>query len=133
MNDLDLASFEGVWPAVVARVRDDAGPRRHAWLREATPVAVDGGAVTLEVPAHLPFHFEQLKADLELHAMVKAIGASLLGGGIEVSFRISDEDGRAEPGDPARAPDKDDLAEAADGDDPASLVVEALGGEIVSE
>jgi len=135
LTDLDLDTFEGVWPALVARIRDEAGPRRHAWLKEASPIEVDAGAVTLEVPQHLPFHLEQLRADHDLNAMVRDIAGSLLGGSIDVVFReaaTSEPPAGAEPG---RAPNKEDLAGPgeADDDDPAALVVEALGGEIVSE
>ena len=131
----DLDTFEGVWPALVARIRDEAGPRRHAWLKEASPTEVDAGLVTLEVPRHLPFHLEQLRADQDLKAMVRDIAGSLLGGSIDVVFReaaASEPPAGAERG---RAPNKEDLAEPdeADDDDPAALVVEALGGEIVSE
>ena len=39
---LDLAAVETVWPALIERVRKDAGPRRHALLRACRPVAVEG-------------------------------------------------------------------------------------------
>lgn len=137
MIDLDLAGFEAVWPALVARIRDTAGPRRHALLRESTPVSVEDATVVLEVPAHLPFHLEQLKADHELTELVSSIAAELLGGSIAVAYRTGDNDGSPEDEEPVRAPDKDSLAETNGEepavDDPAAYVVEELGGEIVSE
>jgi DNA polymerase-3 subunit gamma/tau len=137
LTDLDLAGFEAVWPALVAQIRDRAGPRRHAWLKESMPVAVNNGTVALEVPAHLPFHLEQLKADHELVTMVRTVAADLLGGSIEVAFRQGAADDSVAPDEPTRAPDKELLAETngdpSSNDDPASLIVEELGGEIISE
>jgi DNA polymerase-3 subunit gamma/tau len=131
--DVDLATVESVWPALVSRIRDQAGPRRHAWLRESVPVEVTDGTVVLEVPAHLPFHLEQLKADHQLVGMVGAVAAELMGGRVEVVFKAGAE--QAAAAEPVRAPDKDDLVESSDTEaqDPAALVVEGLGGEIVSE
>ena len=136
LNELDLPGFEAIWPALVARIRDRAGPRRHAWIKESMPVEVDGGMVVLEVPSHLPFHLEQLKADHELIDMVRVITADLLGGTIEVTFRVGADDGGSTSDEPARAPDKDALAETNGGqtnDDPTAFIMEELGGEIVSE
>ncbi len=134
----DLATFESAWPAVVARIRDHAGPRRHALLKEAAPVAVDGSTVTFEVPAHLPFHLEQLVADRELHTIVATTAAEVVGGQVSVRFAPAEGGGTeaaGAPPEPPRAPDKDELLEAGDAevDDPESLVVDILGGEVVSE
>ncbi len=133
LADIDLAAFESVWPALVAQIRDRAGPRRHAWLKESTPVEVLEGTVVLEVPAHLPFHLEQLRADQELVSMIEAVAADLVGGGVAVVFRAGAE--RTPAADPVRAPDKENLADfpGEGAEDPAALVVEGLGGEIVSE
>ena len=134
VTGLDVAGFAAVWPALVAQVRDRAGPRRHAWLKESTPLAVEGSTVVLEVPAHLPFHLEQLKADRELISIVRSIAADLLGGSIDVAFQSGPADQPAEP-EHARAPDSSTLAETNGdrGDDPTAFVVEELGGEVVSE
>jgi len=137
--DLDLQTVESAWPAVVARIRDHAGPRRHALLKEAVPAAVDGRTVTFSIPAHLPFHLEQLRADSEVHQIVAATAAEVIGGPVEVRFEAADGDdgGKvpAAPPEPPRAPDKDDLLDAGDDgvEDPASIVVDMLGGEVVSE
>ena len=134
---LDLPGFEAVWPALVAQIRDRAGPRRHAWLKESMPIAVQDAKVTLEVPAHLPFHLEQLKADVELVAMVRSIAADMVGGSIDVSFVAGADQGDPANDDPPPIPDKDSLAEtngeSADDDDPTSFIVEELGGEIISD
>jgi DNA polymerase-3 subunit gamma/tau len=138
-NELDFSTFAAAWPAMVARMRDRAGPRRHALLKEATPAEVSDATVTFEIPAHLPFHLEQLKADTELHGIVAAVAADVVGGSITVAFRSGegDADEPALPVDPPRAPDKDELRAAdageAEGEDPEALMADLLGGEIVSE
>ena len=137
LDDLDLPTFEATWPAIVAQIREKSGPRRHALLKEAVPVAVADSTVTLEIPSRLPFHLEQLSADKEFQATLTDVAAGLLGGVIGVSFRLGDEesDAAAMPEPSPRAPDKDDLVEATDGagSDPTELVVDILGGEIVAE
>jgi DNA polymerase-3 subunit gamma/tau len=136
--DLDVRTVESAWPAVVARIRDLAGPRRHALLKEAVPAAVDGRTVTFEIPAHLPFHLEQLRADTELHKIVATTAAEVIGSAVEVRFEAADGGESvvaAPPPDPSRVPDKDQLLDAGDDgvEDPASIVVDMLGGEVVSE
>ncbi len=135
LNDLDLGAFATVWPALVAQVRDAAGPVRHALVKVATPVAVSGGVVQLELPAHMPFHLERLREDEELQVKMNAIASDLLGGGVTVEFVGAVDDGtlEAEDDDPGPPPNKDDLLAAGDGEDPASIVVDMLGGEVVSE
>ena len=134
---LDLGTFESVWPALVARVRDETGPRRHALLKEAEPISVKGATVTLTVPGHLPFHLEQLRQDEDLMQAVTSIAAELLGGAISIEYAQGDDGGRAAvsaPEPPPRAPDKTELAEgAAHETDPTDMVVDLLGGEVVSE
>jgi DNA polymerase-3 subunit gamma/tau len=139
---LDLATFSVAWPAIVAAIRDRAGPRRHAFLKAATPVAVTGARVTFEVPAHLHFHLEQLREDHELHRIVSDVAVEMVGGSVDVVFTEGGES-PAKPGAGAAAdddldepvPDKEQLMEAGEGrgTDPASLVEDILGGEIVSE
>ena len=121
--------------SIVARVREDAGPRRHAWLKEARPADVVDGTVVLEVPPHLPFHLEQLRADTELHRIVAGITADVLGAGLALAFEHGDG---GEDLAPAAAPavERDSgelLEEGDDATDPTSLVVDILGGEVVSE
>ncbi len=135
-ENLDLAAFESVWPSIVAGIREHSGPRRHALLKEARPVAVERGVVTLEVPAHLPFHLEQLRADEDLQAVVIGVAAPLLGGAIELRFSAADGDGDdgGEAASPERAPEASELLdEGTEGADPEALVVDILGGEVVSE
>ncbi len=133
--DLDIATFESAWPAIAARMRDISGPSKHALLKEAQPVAVNGGTVSFELPNHLPFHLEQLRADVSLHQMLQQAASEFLGGSITVEFRGADgAPPPVAPAEPTRAPDKDDLVEEDEGAiDPTDLVVDILGGEVVQE
>jgi DNA polymerase-3 subunit gamma/tau len=130
-----LADFERVWPSVVAYVRTDVGPRRHALLREATPVAVDDGTVTFEVAAHMHFHLEQLKADAELSEAMATAASEQLGQPVTIRYRSADQPVVAETRHPDRAPDKDDLLDAGDVDaaDPTKTVLDLLDAEIISD
>ena len=130
-----LGDFERVWPSVVAYVRTDVGPRRHALLREATPVAVDGGVVTFEVAAHMHFHLEQLKADTELAEAMAAAASEQLAEPVTIRYRSADQPAAPEPEQPERAPDKEELFEAGDTDaaDPTRTVLDLLDAEIISD
>ncbi len=131
-----LADFERVWPAVVATIRTDVGPRRHALLREATPSSVERGTVVFEVAAHMHFHLEQLKADSELSDAIRSVATEQLGQPVAITYRSADSSATPEvAAEPERAPDKEDLVEAGSDDavDPASTVLDMLGGEIVQE
>ncbi|MFQ5553749.1 MAG: DNA polymerase III subunit gamma/tau [Acidimicrobiia bacterium] len=135
-GDVDFDAFQTAWPSIVARVREDAGPRRHAWLREARPTDLRNGTVVLEVPAHLPFHLEQLRADSGLQRSVSTIATQLFGCDVKLEFVSADtpRESSTRPADPQRAPDKDDLLEeGSDGTDATALVVDVLGGEVISE
>ena len=134
-SNLTLGDFERAWPAIMATIRQDVGPRRHALLREARPASVENGTVHFEVAAHMHFHLEQLKADTGIEQAIVSAGMEHLDQPIRVSFRSADN-----PPEPAeepveRAPDKDDL-EAPDDDgapDPTAVVLDILGGEIVAD
>ena len=128
-----IKDFERIWPAVVATIRQDVGPRRHALLREAVPVLVERGTVTFEVASHMHFHLEQLKADDGLAAAMAAAAADQLGQPVRIAYR-SAVDTPADT-EPERAPDKDELAEPdeASEPDPTDTVLEILGGEVVSD
>jgi len=130
-----MADFDRVWPAVVATIRTDVGPRRHALLREATPSAVERGTVVFEVAAHMHFHLEQLKADAELTEAICSVASEQLGQPVAIVYRSADSEAAVVDAEPERAPDKDDLV-AADSDDavdPADTVLDMLGGEIIQE
>ena len=132
--DIDLATFESAWPAIAARIRDLAGPSKHALLKEAQPVGVTSGTVIFELPSHLPFHLQQLRADRELHELLRRAATELVGGPVDVEFRSHADEPSKTPSEPTRAPDKDDLLDEDDGGiDPTELVVDILGGEIIDE
>ncbi len=133
-GDLNLSTYESAWPAIAARMRDLAGPSKHALLLEARPASVRGDAVVFELPGHLPFHLERLKADSELHELLAQASAEFVGSTIRVVFEAKGEEAAPPVAErePVRAPDKDDLVEEDAGAiDPASLVVDMLDGEIV--
>ena len=133
---VDLPAVETIWPALVTRVRELAGPRRHALLRETRPAAVEGGTLFIEVPGHLPFHLAQLREDDRLNAIVASAAAELLGAEVGIGYRSGAGDEPKPPSEhrPDRAPDKESLLEeGSDTIDPASLLRDLLGGEIVDD
>jgi len=71
-----------------------------------------------------------------LNAIVVRVASGLLGGTIGLDYRegndVAETSLQATDSEPVRAPDKDQLAEGGDGAiDPASLVLDEFGGEIV--
>jgi hypothetical protein len=136
LGELTLGQFESVWPALVAGVRDDLGPRRQALFREASPGSVQGSTVTLYLPDHLSFHLAQLQDDEMVREVIEARAAELLGGSIRIQFR-SGSGGAASPADPDEAdvvPEKNQLLDAPSGlTDPDALVEGLLGGQVIEE
>jgi DNA polymerase-3 subunit gamma/tau len=132
---LTFGEFEKAWPAIMATIRQDVGPRRHALLREARPVAIDNGIVQFEVAAHMHFHLEQLKADTGIEQAIVTAGMDHLGQPIRVAFRAADSKEEHQTEQLERAPDKDTLVAAEDDSapDPAAVVLDILGGEIVAD
>jgi DNA polymerase-3 subunit gamma/tau len=135
ITDLTIGQFESVWPALVAGVRDDLGPRRQALFREASPGTVDGSTVTLVLPDHLSFHLEQLQGDDLVRQVVEARAAELLGGSVRVQFRSgTGGDADALSSEEDALPRKDQMLEApAAADDPDALVEGLLGGQVIEE
>ncbi len=134
--DVDLATFESAWPAIAARMRDLAGPSRHALLKEARPVGIEDGTAVFELPAHLPFHLQQLRADTELHELLGRAAAEFVGGTLEMDFRAQSDPLAAgeSVSDVTQVPDEDELIEQDEGAiDPTELVVDILGGEVVDD
>jgi DNA polymerase-3 subunit gamma/tau len=130
---ITLAEFERVWPAIVATIRTDVGPRRHALLREAEPTEVNNGVVVFEVAEYKHFHLEQLKADEGIATAISSIGEEQLGKPLSATFRAS-APAEAKVEADEEIPDKDQLLTDDEGGlDPASLLLDVLGGEIVSE
>jgi len=131
---LDLATYESAWPAIAARMRDLAGVSKHALLLEAAPVSVDGDTVVFELPDHLPFHLERLKADTALHELLAQASAQFTGVPVSPEFVAAGAEvaASAVAPEPSRAPDKNDLEEEDEGAiDPTELVVDMLDGEVI--
>jgi len=133
--ELTLGEFERAWPAIMATIRQDVGPRRHALLREARPVSVDNNTVYFEVAAHMHFHLEQLKADSGIEQAIVSAGREQLGRPVRVAFRSADSQTKSTAEPPEAVPDKDDLIASEDNaaPDPAAVVLDILGGEIVAD
>ena len=132
---LTIADFKKAWPAIMADIRHEIGPRRQALLREAAPTSIDGAVVMFEVAEHMHFHLEQLKADAEVTPAIVRACNQHLGRTIGVAFRSADAPTEVEPHEDDRAPDKDDLLSADDDEavDPVDVVMEILDGQIVEE
>ena len=115
-------------------MRDLAGVSKHALLLEAAPVSVHGTTVVFQLPDHLPFHLERLRADTALHELLAQASAQFTGISITPDFvaETSGDVAAAPAPEPARAPDKNDLDDEDDGAiDPTELVVDMLDGEVV--
>ena len=103
--------------------------------------AGSSGRVICEVPSHLPFHLEQLRADAELNTVVASLAIEILGGSITLEYRSADGTAPTISETPVvetetRAPTKDELLEgdeAAAGEAPEDLIADLLGGEVISD
>ena len=131
--ELEFSDFERAWPAIVAQIRQDVGPRRHALLKEASPVGIENGIVVFEVASHMHFHLEQLKADEGIAAAISEAAEGQLGQPVSVSFRSSDAPAVTDQTEVEVVPDKDDLIESQSKGDSEVIdnVLDVLGGEIV--
>ncbi len=133
LESLEVEQIEEIWPMLFSSVRDDLGPRNQAFFREARPGAVKGATIVLHIPPHLDFHLEQLQSSPTVRQTVARHASRLLGGRVEVLFEAGDEH-ESEEAESDEAPDKDALPEApAEALDPARLVKDLLGAEVVEE
>jgi DNA polymerase-3 subunit gamma/tau len=132
-NSFEFSDFERAWPAIVAQIRQDVGPRRHALLKEASPAGIESGVVIFEVASHMHFHLEQLKADEGIANAISAAGNDHLGHPVSVAFRSSGVPVPSERTEVEVVPDKDTLVESHDEGDSNVIdnVLDVLGGEIV--
>ena len=137
-SGLDLAAVDGIWPQLVSKVREEAGPRRYALFRETRPIGVEGATLVLGIGAHLSFHLAQLQEDDRLAGVVTRTAGELLGGAVAIEYRSVN--GEPEPSKetsdeiPETTPDKDDLDDTGEGAiDPAEMIVDMLGGEIIDD
>lgn len=133
VTDLTLARVQEVWPQLFGTLRDVLGARRWAFFREATPGAVAGDTVVLDVKHE--FHLESLQRDEAIGKIVSTRLGDLLGGAVKVRFRRTDADPTPVVDlSEERSPEKDTLLEApVDVTDPVRLVADELGAEIVEE
>jgi DNA polymerase-3 subunit gamma/tau len=131
-STVTLAQFSAAWPVIVSRVRSDFGARRHAFVKVAEPLSVDGSIAVLTMPTHQHFHLAQLNADDQLRSAMETIAAEILGTTVTLEFR-SDEDQPESPEEHERVPDAGELTEGPDPEDPADMIVDLLGGTIVEE
>ncbi|MFV9673452.1 MAG: hypothetical protein ACNYZH_09515, partial [Acidimicrobiia bacterium] len=134
---VDLSDFSAAWPVIVSRIRTDFGARRHAFVKVAEPRSVEGSVAVLTMPSHQHFHLEQLNADDQLRSALEAIAAEILGSTVTLRFVSDDAPAAGEPkvvDEPlVRAPEKDDLEEGSDPEDPVDMIAGMLGGKIVEE
>ncbi|MEN8114555.1 MAG: DNA polymerase III subunit gamma/tau [Actinomycetota bacterium] len=130
-RDLTLSEFSTAWPVMVARVRSDFGARRHAFVKVAEPLSVEGSVAVLTLPIHQHFHLEQLNADDQLLAALERIATETLGTSVTLVFR-SDEDTTPVSEEPERVPDAGDLDDGpAQQESPTDVIADLLGGKIV--
>ena len=136
---LSMKAVENAWPALIGKVREAVGPRRYALLKEAAPGTAEGEKLVLHLPPHLTFHLESLREDQALRDVVEMAASDLLGGRVAIAYEPGPEPGGVAvqtslPDDPPRAPAPADLVGEEDGGiDPAKLVEDILGGEIVPD
>lgn len=132
LGDLQQQDVAAKWPLLVDRVRQAVGPRRFAILREAKPAAVEGGVLSLMIPAHLTFHIEALEADETLRMIVSTAASDVLGGGVEIAYTAQDSGPKLTVVPEEVTLDKEQLVEAEEGD-AADLLIEEFGAEVVED
>lgn len=126
--DVSFDQLRKVWPGLFGSLRDVLGARRWAYFREAIPVAVDGNVIVLEV-AH-DFHYQSLRADDAVTAIVATRASDLLGGEVKVRFRLKEGGSWA----PAEDINLDELEDRDDAPtDPTELLAAELGAEVVDD
>jgi DNA polymerase-3 subunit gamma/tau len=125
--DVSFEQLQRVWPGLFGGLRDLLGARRWAFFREAVPGAVEGNTIILEVQHD--FHLTSLTEDDAVAPIVAAKASDLLGGQVQVRFRLKDHDG-AEPDE--ESVDLSQLEERPQSD-PASLLESELGAKVVDD
>lgn len=127
--DISFDQLQNVWPGLFGSLRDVLGARRWAYFREAIPVAAEGNVIVLEV-AH-DFHYQSLRADDAVAAIVGTRASDLLGGDVAVRFRLG------KPTQEPTGPEEINLDELETRDDqstdPTQLLAAELGAEEVKD
>lgn len=125
--DVSFEQLQKIWPGLFGGLRDLLGARRWAFFRESVPGAVEGNTIILEVQHD--FHLTSLTEDDAVAPIVAAKASDLLGGQVQVRFRLKDRDG-AEPDE--ESVDLSQLEERPQAD-PASLLESELGARVVDD
>lgn len=125
-----MERVQEVWPTLFGSLRQVLGPRRWALFREATPGAVEGRRLILDVSQD--FHLEGLMADPVVSALIATQAGDLLGGTVGVGFRKAGE--TSLPAEEEIELDQERLFEApAEVLDPTALLERELGATVVED
>jgi hypothetical protein len=125
-----MERVQEIWPSLFGSLRQVLGPRRWALFREATPGAVEGRRLILDVSQD--FHLEGLVADGAVSAIIATQAADLLGGEVGVGFRKAGD--KSMPAEEDLDVDQERLFEApAEAIDPTALLERELGAVVVEE
>jgi DNA polymerase-3 subunit gamma/tau len=129
-TDLTMEVVQEIWPSLFGSLRQTLGPRRWALFREATPGAVEGRRLILDVSQD--FHLEGLLADTAVSAIIATRAGDLLGGTVAVGFRkAGDKSSLIEE---EVVLDQERLFEApAEVIDPTALLERELGAVVVED
>jgi hypothetical protein len=125
-----MERVQEIWPNLFGSLRGVLGPRRWALFREATPGAVEGQRLILDVSQD--FHLEGLLADTAVSAIISTQAGDLLGTPVGVGFRKAGD--TAVPAEEEIELDPERLFEApAEIIDPTALFERELGATVVEE
>ncbi len=129
-GELTMERVQEVWPTLFGSLRQVLGPRRWALFREATPGAVEGRRLILDVSQD--FHLEGLMADPVVSALIATQAGDLLGGTVGVGFRKAGD--TSLPAEEEIELDQERLFEApAEILDPTALLERELGATVVED
>lgn len=127
--DINDEQLQRIWPGLFGGLRDVLGARRWAFFREAVPAGVEGNTIVLEV-AH-EFHLTFLTEDDAVASIVATKASDLFGSPVTVRFRSKERSGAAGVGENT---DLNELEERPSvSTDPATLLADELGAEVVDE
>lgn len=125
--DVSFEQLQKIWPGLFGGLRDLLGARRWAFFREAVPGAVEGNTIILEVQHD--FHLTSLTEDDAVAPIVAAKASDLLGGRVEVRFRLKDRDEQMSDDESVDLTQLQERPET----DPASLLESELGARVVED
>jgi len=129
-GQVSLSRVQEIWPSLYGSLRQVLTPRRWALFREATPGAVEGSRLLLDVAQD--FHLEGLQTDPVVAALIATQAGDLLGSTIEVQFRKTGASTPAPEEEVELDPER--LFEApAEAVDPTALLQRELGATVVED